>query len=161
MDIKDLILVSRNAQEMMVNALTEYVREHGDEMCNYYRDEFGMCEEDEEDVKIVKVLDVSYEGCYYSFQGRINDARLDNIDYDDENDVRNKLDSCFSHYAIWSLYIVREADGTEKLKYYMFVNNGVNYKDSSEPDHDYVNRLRISDLSNIYSAIIKFHKKEG
>lgn len=142
MDKKGLILVSRNAHEMLVNALTEYVRENGEEMSDYFYDEHGIDEEDEEGVKVVKVLDVSESGCHFACQHSVN--REDSC-----------VDDRFYHYAIWSLYIVREADGTERLKYYMFHSDGIEYEEDSEPDHDYVSSLTIADLHYVYEAVIK------
>ena len=143
MDKKDLILVSRNAHEMLVNALMEYVRDNGEEMNEYFYNELGMDEEDEEGVKIVKVLDVSNPGCYFACQHSVN--------FDPKNSC---IEHGFYHYAVWSLYIVRDADGKENLKYYMFVSNGTEYEEDSEPDHDYVEGLSLADLRYIYEAVI-------
>lgn len=156
MEIKDLILVSRNAQEMLLNALTEYVRENGEEMCDYYYNEFGMYEEDEEGVKIIKVLDTSEKGCAFSKQFKVNDENLKDMSrHDDEFEIYDKLTDSFNYSTYWAFYIVQEADGTERLKYYKFYNDGVQYEDDSEPDHDYADSLGLEDLHYIIEAIIK------
>lgn len=155
MDIKDLILVSRNAHEMLINALTEYVREHGVEMNNYFYNEHGIYDEDEDGVKVVKVLDISTHGCYFACQDIVNDESLENFDYHDADETQRKLSGGFHHYAIWSLYIVRDSDGNETLKYYMFHSDGVEYEEDSEPDHDAVESLTLADLRYIIEAIIE------
>ena len=141
MDKKGLNLVSRNAHEMLINALTEYVRENGEDMCEYFYNEHGIDEEDEEGVKVVKVLDVSESGCHFACQHSVN--REDSC-----------VDDRFYHYAIWSLYIVRDAYGKASLKYYMFYSNGMTYRNDSEPNHDYVDTLSLADLHYIIEAVI-------
>lgn len=155
MEKKDLILVSKNAQEMLVNALTEYVRDHGEEMSEYYYNEFGMDEEDEDGVKILKVLNTSETGCFFSKQFKTNDESLSEIVVCDEPwEVIEKLDDSFSFSTYWAFYIVREADGTERLKYYRFYNDGVTYDQDSDPDHNYADLLGLDDLHYIIEAII-------
>ena len=149
MDIKDLILASSNAKEMVINALMEFVKDNGEEMNEYFYNELGMDEEDEDGVKIIKVLDISNPGCYFATQDETNDDRLpDHTDYSEED-----VNAVFTHYAIWSLYVVREEDGTERLKYYQFYNDGIVYEDSSEPDHDYVSNLSLAELCYIVGSV--------
>lgn len=155
MEKKDLILVSRNAHEMLVNALMEYVKEHGDEMDKYYYNEHGINEEDEGGVKVVKVLDVSDPGCSFACQNKVNDDSFDDFDYYEGYETENKLTDGFHHYSVWSLYIVRDSFGNESLKYYMFHSDGVAFdEENSEPDHDYVETLTLADLRYIIEAVI-------
>jgi len=155
MEIKDLILVARNCKEQLIKALTEYVRDHGEEMSDYYYNEFGMYEEDEEGVKITSVLDTSEIGCFFTRQVKVNDESLKDIGRHDEGfEIFDKLDNSFGYATYWAFYIVREKDGSENLKYYKFYNNGVCYYDDSDPDHDYVDTLSLSELHYIYQAII-------
>ncbi len=156
MDIKDLILVARECQERLIKALTEYVREHGEEMSDYYYNEFGMEEEDEEGVKIVKVLNTSEMGCFFSTQFKVNDESLKDIGRHDEGfEIYDKLTDSFHYATYWAFYIVRDSLGREDLKYYKFYNDGVCYDDDSDPDHDFVETLGLEDLHYIYEAIIK------
>ncbi len=155
MDIKDLILVSRNAQEMLVNALTEYVREHGEEMNDYFYDEFGMYEEDEEGVKITHVLNTSEMGCFFARQFKVNDETLKDIGRHDEGfEIFDKLENSFHYATYWAFYIVKDSLGNETLKYYCFYNDGVCYQDDSEPDHNNVESLSLDELRYIIEAII-------
>lgn len=156
MEIKDLIMVARNCQEQLINALTEYVREHGEEMSDYFYNEFGMYEEDEEGVKITHVLDTSDIGCSFARQFNVNDDNLKDIDRRDEGfEIFDKLEESF-HYATYlAFYIVKDADGNEDLKYYCFYNDGVCYQEDSEPDHNSVESLSLDELRYIYEAIIK------
>lgn len=156
MDIKDLILKARDAQEMLVNALTEYVRDNGEEMSDYYYNEFGMYEEDEEGVKITHVLDTSDIGCFFARQFEVNDEKLKDIERNDEGfEIFDKLENSFHYATYWAFYIVKDSDGNETLKYYCFYNNGVCYQEDSEPDHDNVESLSLDELRYIIEAIIK------
>lgn len=153
MEIKDLIMTARQAQEMMVGALMEYVREHGDDMNDYYYNELGINEEDEEGVKVVKVLDVSDPGCAFAIQEQVNDDSMRM--YWEDGSYSEAAWCCFHHHAFWAFYIVREADGEETLKYYQFHNQGLVYDDTeSEPDHDNVEYLSLAQLRYIFEAII-------
>ena len=155
MEKADLILTEDKVRIMLVDTLMEYVRDNGKEMSEYFYNELGMDEEDEEGVKIVKVLDVSNPGCYFACQDKVSDERLEDLFSIDRMFMVKRLSDGFHHYSIWSLYIVREADGTERLKYYMFHSDGIEYEDDSEPDHDYVSSLTIADLHYVYEAVIK------
>jgi len=156
MDIKDLIMVARNCQEQLIKALTEYVREYGEEMSDYFYNEFGMEEEDEEGVKITHVLNTSEMGCSFARQFKVNDETLSDIDRHDEGfEIFDKLENSFHYATYWAFYIVRDADGNENLKYYCFYNDGVCYQEDSEPDHDLVERLSLDELRYIIAAIIE------
>lgn len=155
MKTNDLIDVARSCQKQLLGALAEYVREHGEEMSDYFYDEFGMNEEDEEGVKIVRVLDLSRIGCFFARQITVNDERLRDIYRNSgDSEIFNKIEVSFVFSAFWALYIVNEG-GEERLKYYAFHNNGVCYQEDCEPDHDYAIHLSISELHHIYWAIIK------
>jgi len=156
MDIKDLIMVARNCQEQLIKVLTEYVREHGEEMSDYFYDEFGMEEEDEEGVKITHVLNTSEMGCFFARQFKVNDETLKDIGRHDEGfEIFDKLEKSFHYATYWAFYIVKDADGNENLKYYCFYNDGVCYQEDSDPDHDYVERLSLDELHYIIAAIIE------
>ena len=143
------------AKSQLVTALQLFVMEHGEEMSDYYYNEFGMYEEDEEGVKILKVLNVSDTGCCFACQRNVNDDTLE--DLQDEDERLDALSEVFYHYTIWSIYAVREKDKI-LLKYYMFCNDGVYYTEDSDPDHGYVDTLSLADLSYIYKAVINMFK---
>lgn len=158
MNTKNIAALEESCHWMLIQGIMECVRENGEEMSDYFYNEYGMYEEDEEDVKIVKVLDVSDPGCFFSKQIDVNDDDVRRLAESDG--IEEAADSCFSHYSIWALYIVREADGSERLKYYMFVNGGINFDmDESQPDHDYVDTLTLADLYYIIEALKKNNQK--
>ncbi len=145
-----------NAKKMLIESMTEFVRKNGEEMSDYYYNEFGMDEEDEEGVKIVKVYDTSDQGCCFARQFKTDDDTLENIGRDDEGfEIFDKLENSFHYATYWALYIVREADGTENLKYYCFYNDGVCYQEDSEPDHNYVFWLTLEDIVLIMNSLSK------
>lgn len=154
MKTNDLIYTSKLCHGQLLNALSQYVRENGEEMSKYFYDEFGMDEEDEEGVKIVRVLDLSRIGCFFSRQSRINDEGLRDIYRNSAGSVIfDKIEISFVFSAFWALYIVEE-NGEQRLKYYRFYNDGVCYQEDCEPDHDYATHLSVPDLYHIYWAII-------
>ena len=156
MDIKDLIMVARNCKEQLIKALTEYVREHGEEMSDYFYNEFGLYEEDEDGVEITHVLNTSEMGCFFARQFNVNDETLEDIGRHDEGfEIFDKLEKSFHYATYWAFYIVKDAYGNENLKYYCFYNDGVCYQEDSEPDHDSVESLSLDELRYIYEAIIK------
>jgi len=145
-----------NAKKMLIESLTEFVRKNGEEMSEYYYNEFGMEEEDEEGVKITHVLNTSETGCFFARQLNANDETLGDIGRNDEGfEIFDKLENSFHYATYWALYIVREADGTENLKYYCFYNDGVCYQEDSEPDHNYVFWLTLEDIVLIMNALSK------
>lgn len=150
MDIIKLITVSNNAHAMLVGAIKEFVCANGEEMCQYYYDEFGMCEEDDGD-KIIKVIDISDPGCFFAVQERVNDDDIRT--YVEDKEYEDATFCGFHHHAFWSLYIVQDSEGNESLKYYQFDNQGICYEDSSDPDHGYVCNLNLAQLYYIIEAL--------
>lgn len=154
MNKNNLLRAESKAKKQLVKAIMKYVRENGEEMSEYFYNEFGMNEEDDGE-KIIKVLDVSGPGCCFSCQNKANDSM--------EIDLHNMrhtpsfiywhLNRMFYHCAIWAFYIVKDTEGKERLKYYMFHNEGTQYEEDSEPDHDYVDNLGLQDLHYIIEAI--------
>ena len=145
--IKDLIIAETNAIEMLVKELKEYVRANGEIMNERFYDEFGMVEEDIPGSKIIKVLDTSKTGCFFSHQLTVNDNNLN-----DDTGI-DKLEESFEYTTYWAFYIVNEC-GYEMLYYYGFHNNGICYQDYSEPIHDYVLNLSLAEIAYIFEAII-------
>ncbi len=151
----NLILAGRDAQELLVETLTDYVRENGEEMNDYFLNEFGLDGEIEDELEILKILDLSKKGCYYASQNNINDDNLSNFHYPCGTETQMKLMKGFHHYSFWALYLVRDTNGKEYLKYYMFFSEGVEFSDDAEADHDDVQTLGLIDLRNIIEAIIR------
>lgn len=157
MNVKLLKTANELAKETLIKAITDYVMENGENMSDYYYNEFGMEEEDEDGVKIVKVLDTSDPGCTFARQFKTNDDSLDDLSDSDECDeIIDKLEDSFHYATYWAFYIVRNADGSEDLKYYCFYNNGVCYSEDSDPDHGYVCNLTLEDLSCIVDNLITY-----
>ena len=154
MDKVSLMLVESAAKEMLVKALTDYVRENGEEMCEYFYNEYGMYEEDDGE-KIVSVLNTAQYGCFFPFLYEVNEERLVGFDNNDKYEMIDLLDHSFGFSTYWAFYIVRDKDGNEGLKYYRFYNSGVCYNDDSEPDHDYVDGMSLAELHYIFEAIQK------
>ncbi len=124
--------------DLLVASLQNFVLEHGEEMCDYYRDEHGIDEEN-----VVKVLDLACEGCHFAVP----------IKYraEDEDD--------YEHHAFWTLYVVSDENDGLDLKYYQFYNTGLTFSaEDSEPDHDYARRLSLAELEFIYSHVIDVYK---
>ncbi len=129
-DLKNGLDYCRN---YMIAQLTQYVLEHGDDMCDYYRDEHGI------DDEVIKLIDLADCGCYFSLPKKFQ--------------AENNEDD-YMYYAFWTLYAVKESDGQINLKYYCFYNNGFEFDDElSDPDHDYAENLSLAILEYIYSAI--------
>lgn len=144
----NLILAETKAKEMLVKELMEYVRNMGEIMNERFYNEFGMVEEDIPGLKIIKVLDTSKTGCFFSHQLTVNDNNLN-----DGSEIIDNLEESFEYTTFWAFYIVNVC-GYDKLYYYGFYNNGIRYQDNSEPIHDYVLNLSLAEIAYIFEAII-------
>ena len=124
----------------IIGALKEYVEKYGEAVTEYDINAFGLDEGREGEDKITKVLNLlAGGGCYFAVQNRMCD---DSIKADDEDSLRDG----FEHYAFQCLYLCAEGEGEEpQLKYYAFENGGIVWDDDSEPDHDRIERLRVSE----------------
>lgn len=148
-------IINRAANDafiLLLNAITEFVRQNGEDMNEYFYNEFGINEEDYGE-KVLKVLNVSNPGCYFATQDEVNADYIKKAI--DRSDYGLAAYRGFEHHAIWALYIVKETDGKEYLKYYEFYNSGIAYDDSSEPDHSYAKDLDIAKLWYIIEALNK------
>lgn len=138
------------AKRMLVDALTDYVMWSGEdfhESYDYYRDEFGIDEEETEEgtdvLKIVNIFDNG--GCYFPFS-----RRRDLISTEDGGEV-----DWFS-VAFYALYVVEEF-GVKRLKYYALCNQGNWYNsDKSEPDHGYATGLSLQALEKLSEFILVY-----
>lgn len=132
------------ATDRIVNALMQYVMAVGNDFTetDYYRNEFGIDDDEEEGVSVLKVLDIfNNGGCYFPY------TDLCQVDEEGKNDIY------WYSYAFHCLYVI-ERDGIRYLKYYMLWNNGKEYNsDESEPDHGYVDMLSLQVLDKLVSFI--------
>ena len=140
MNTNDLRFMRQHCIDLLVASLQNFVLEHGEEMCDYYRDEHGI-----DDENVVKVLDLACEGCYFSVP----------IKYQTDG---NEDD--YEHHAFWTLYVVNDEEDGMELKYYQFYNSGLSFDDEeSEPDHDYAKCLSLAELEYIYSHVLDVYSK--
>ena len=119
-------------QQMLVSKMLEYVREHGEDVTDYERNEFGL--EDGEDYQVTKVLNFfDNGGCVFTLnQG-----------------------SYFVTHAVLCLYI-EEFQGKEYLMSYSLYNEGTEYdSDKSEPDHDSLLNDSFEYVTMIANAILE------
>lgn len=147
MNTNELILAESSCKDILYGKLKDFVLEHGEEMCDYFRDEYGMDEEENEDVTITNVIDLASHGCYFALP-----LKFQTEGEDPDND--------FLFDAFWSLYTVKDnTTGKIELKYYRFYNYGITFDDdSSEPDHDDAYSLSMVELAYIYDAVVDMYK---
>lgn len=152
MDITNLISVSNFAQSQIANALLQFVRENGEDAGSYEIEEFGLSEGDDDGKEVTKVYNFfDNGGCYFFEPDSLNSDTCENIDDKNWNDV---LYSGVTHTAYQCLYIVKDSDGNEVLKYYRFTNGGINWDDDqADPDHGFVCHLNLIDLYYLIEAI--------
>lgn len=151
MSLKRLMQTGTDCRFKLETAILQFVKEHGDDVSDYEINEFGLGEREDEGT-ITKVWNFfDNGGCYFNENDCINSETLENID--DEN-WDEKLYEGMTHTAYLCLYIVVDDNGNERLKYYRFTNGGCKFDDDqAEPDHDYVSKLSLVDLSYITGAI--------
>ena len=136
-----LIDKKNDCHNTLIKALTDFVRLYGEEFGKYHLDEFGLDVEEDQIQHVTKVIDL-YDngGCYFAEQTAVNQDDLTTRD--------------FLHHAFQCLYIVRNDNGEEELKYYDLWNDGIEFDEvMSEPDHDTVASLTIETICRIYEAI--------
>ena len=120
-------------KEMLVSKMLDFVRENGEDVTDYDRNEFGL--EDEDGCKITKVLNlVDDGGCYFALP---NSTNID-VDYECEDvlDLELNIEGRYTFYAVQCLYIEENAFGEEHLMSYSLYNGGLRFLDDlSDPDH--------------------------
>ncbi len=148
------------AKDSLIESLTDYVRRNGDEMSDYYYNEFGINDEDEDGIKVIKVLDTSEVGCFFARQFLVGDETLRDINRNDDGyEIFDKLENSFYYATYWAFYIVTDSNGNECLKFYCFYNDGVCYQEDSDPLHERVDKLSLDEIAFICDAIINESKK--
>lgn len=140
--------------DILVSALTEYVRQNGQPYhadgdktdnngneYNYWDAAMDIVEGIGE--RITKILDLyAWQGCEITTQKILNPSSED-------------TPYCiFETQAIYALYIV-ERKGEEQLWYYSLYNSGARYNDEeSEPVHAAVNSMDVDELVLLAATII-------
>lgn len=159
MDLEKLLMVRDNLTRELANAILDFVRENGDDVTDYEINEFGLDEGREGEGTITKVWNFfDNGGCWFNEDDGINSETLENIN---DKNWYDKLYEGITHTAYLCLYIVVDDNGNERLKYYRFTNGGYKFdEDQAEPDHGYVHKLPLLDLSYIIEAIRLFSKQE-
>jgi len=149
-----LTTASQMAAIDICDTLFNFVKQYGEEPTDYDINEFGLDCDQEEGCEITRVLNLfDNGGAYFAVQRQPNDDDVK------EDDIDAQMDT-FEHYAFQCLYIVRDSDGDESLKYYAFENGGLVWDDDlSEPDHDSIHTLRLDVLEQLLQAIIKENKE--
>lgn len=150
MNIEQLTVSREVHRQALLQALFDFVKANGEPFSDYYRNEHGINDEEDEDVTVTHVLDTSEFGCYFPLPLQVN-----NDDIDKAEDIDNDLYDAFELYCFWSFYIVKDnKTGSEELKYYEFYNSGIKWSDEdSEPDHSSACDLSLAKLDYIITAI--------
>lgn len=136
MKTKEIEEVQIICKKLLIGKLLDYVRQHGEDVTDYERNEFGLGEDDE-DWKVTKVLNFfDNGGCCFTLG------------------VTNGIAPEFVTYAVHCLYIV-EDEGEEHLMSYSLYNVGTEYNsEASEPDHDYMINECMSYVEHIADMIV-------
>lgn len=157
-ETKELTDLRDNLKCILVDKLKEFVRENGDDFnsTDYYRNEFGIDEDEQEGVTITKILNFfDNDGCHFPTTRRAL-VEFDPWNQNSVEDVADKLSDEFMFWAFQCLYIEIDESQTpkENLKYYTFYNDGTYFSENlSEPEHDYVNNLPLEVICKIIDVI--------
>lgn len=152
MDIQQLTGFQESCRRRIENAILQFVKEHGEDLTSYEINEFGLDEDREGEGTITKVWNFfDNGGCYFIEANGINSDQCFGIS---DKNWHECLNYAVTYNAFQCLYIVVDDNGNERLKYYRFSNGGCDFDDDqAEPDHDYVSKLSLVDLSYIIAAI--------
>ena len=155
--ISTLERVWEEARNILIEAITKVVMEHGEdfhEHYDYYRDDFGIDEEEtEENTKVLKIIDIyNHGGCCFP------QALIQHVIFSDK-DKESRIN--WLSIAFGGLYVV-EVDGKLLLKYYLFYNEGMEYdSDISDPDHDYASNLSLHELEILSGYLMAYVEQMG
>ena len=145
------------ACDTLVATMLQVVMEHGEdfhEHYDYYRDEFGIDEEEtEENTKVLKIIDIfNHGGCCFP------QALIQHVIFSDM-DKESRIN--WLSIAFGGLYVV-EVDGKLLLKYYLFYNEGMEYdSDISDPDHNYASNLSLHELEMLCGYLMAYVEQMG
>ena len=155
--ISALERVWEEARNILIEAITKVVMEHGEdfhEHYDYYRDDFGIDEEEtEENTKVLKIIDIyNHGGCCFP------QAFIQHVIFPDK-DKESRIN--WLSIAFWGLYVVEE-NGKLLLKYYLFYNEGMEYdSDISDPDHNYASNLSLHELEMLCGYLMAYVEQMG
>lgn len=136
----------------IVQKLLQYVRDNGTDVTNYDRQIFGLDVDEDDDHIITQVLNLyGNNGCYFFEPDRVNEDGLNDMTDENWSDL---LYEHIVHTAYQCLYIVVDANGDERLRYYRFTNGGLTFDDDqADPDHGDCYTLNLIDLHYLLQAI--------
>ena len=156
MDANDLYNEQESAKHTLVKQLLRYVKEHGHDITEKERADFELFDED--GYRFTKILNFyELDGCVDISQTMKNpDIKIFGLSFDE---ISEQLDENFTYNVIQCLYVEIDDTGEENLKYYCFFNAGVNFCESADPDHDYVDAMGLSGLETIISNIHYYENK--
>lgn len=154
--IKELTDLRGDLKHILVDKLKEFVKEHGENIGKYERNEFGLDEDEQDGVTLTKVLNFfDNDGCYFPTTRKVltefKPWNKENIEQ-----VADNLSDEFMFWAFQCLYIEVDENLTpkENLKYYTFYNDGTYFSDNlSESEHDYVNNLPLEVICKMIDVI--------
>lgn len=140
-DLRKAIEICR---QTLAVGMAKFVMQHGEDYsdnCDYYRNEFGINEDVEEGVEVLKVIDIlNNGGCYFPLSRCYQMRKPIEIEGDE---------TMWYSVAFHCLYVVKEF-GFIRLKYYALENFGPEYNsDESEPYHNYVETLSLQELEKL------------
>lgn len=151
MDKKNLMKACESLKYDIIQKLTRFVRDSGEECTDSHRNDFGLDCEEYDGRRVTKVLNFyDNNGCYFFEPDCVNCDGLEGMD--DEN-WDEKLYEHTVHTSYYCLYIVTDGD-RESLHYYRDTNGGLTYDlDQADPDHGDCLTLNLVDLHYILQAI--------
>lgn len=131
-------------KQTLAVAMAKFVMQHGEDFsdnCDYYRNEFGIDEDMEDGVEVLKVIDIfNNGGCYFPHSSCYQMRKPIELEGDE---------TMWYSVAFHCLYVVKEFDFI-RLKFYALENFGPEYNsDESEPYHDYVETLSLQELEKL------------
>lgn len=157
-EIKELTELECNLKYILVDKLKEFVKENGEEIGDYERNEFGLDEDEQDGVTLTKVLNFfDNGGCYFPTTRKVL-TEFEPWSQESVEDAAEELSDKFMYWTFQCLYIEVDEDLTtkENLKYYTFYNDGTYFSDGfSEPEHDYVFNLPLEVVCKIIDVIDK------
>lgn len=131
-------------KQTLAVAMAKFVMQHGEDFsdnCDYYRNEFGIDEDMEDGVEVLKVIDIfNNGGCYFPHSRCYQMRKPIELEGDE---------AMWASVAFCCLYVIEES-GFIRLKYYALESLGPEYNsDESEPYHGYVETLSLQEIEKL------------
>lgn len=152
MEKRNLMQACESLKYDIIRKLKRFVRDNGEEVTSYHRNEFGLDVDEDDGHIITKVLNF-YDngGCHFFEPDSVNNDGLKSMTPENYNDLLYE-NTVYTSYQC--LYIVEDFLGIESLHYYRFTNGGLMWDDDqAEPDHGDCISLTFHDLHYILEAI--------